>query len=261
MREVSKPIEEALNTVQGIKEITSTSLEGVSIVRLQFNLGVDVAVAQQDVQAKVARIRRSLPPDIDEPIIQHFDPNDSPIMSIALQSQRAPDPRDHRPRRRGRRDAHRGDPGRRRREHRRRQRRGRSACSSIRSRCAPTACRPRRSSQALQRENQEVPAGRVEQRRDIERLVRVTGRIVDPKAFADIAVAVRNGVADPHRRRRHASSTAPRTGAPRAEIDARPARSRIDVLKISGSNTVDVADSRARRRRRARAAAAERRHS
>jgi hydrophobic/amphiphilic exporter-1 (mainly G- bacteria), HAE1 family len=44
MREVSKPIEEALNTVQGIKEITSTSLEGVSIVRLQFNLGVDVAV-------------------------------------------------------------------------------------------------------------------------------------------------------------------------------------------------------------------------
>ena len=54
MREVSKPIEEALNTVQGIKEISSTSLEGISIVRLQFNLGVDVAVAQQDVQAKVA---------------------------------------------------------------------------------------------------------------------------------------------------------------------------------------------------------------
>ena len=58
MREVSKPLEEALNTVQGIKEIGSTSLEGISIVRLQFNLGVDVAAAQQDVQAKVARIRR-----------------------------------------------------------------------------------------------------------------------------------------------------------------------------------------------------------
>src|SRR6476660_9952736 len=52
MREVSKPSEEALNTVQGIKEITSTSLEGVSIVRLQFNLGVDVAVAQQGVQTR-----------------------------------------------------------------------------------------------------------------------------------------------------------------------------------------------------------------
>src|SRR4051794_28826299 len=39
MREISKPIEEALNTVQGIKEINSSSLEGVSIVRLTFNLG------------------------------------------------------------------------------------------------------------------------------------------------------------------------------------------------------------------------------
>jgi len=90
MRDISKPIEEALNTVQGIKEITSTSLEGVSIVRLQFNLGVDVAAAQQDVQAKVARIRRTLPQDIQDPIIQHFDPNDSPIMAIALTSRERP---------------------------------------------------------------------------------------------------------------------------------------------------------------------------
>src|SRR5213593_2247646 len=86
MRQVSKPMEEALNTVQGIKEINSTSYEGGSQVRLSFNLGVDIGVAQQDVQAKVARIRRSLPPNIDEPIIQHFDPNDAPIMSIAMQS-------------------------------------------------------------------------------------------------------------------------------------------------------------------------------
>ena len=87
MRQVSKPIEEALNTVQGIKEINSTlPRRAASNVRVTFNLGVDVGVAQQDVQAKVARIRRSLPPNIDEPIIQHFDPNDSPIMSIAMQS-------------------------------------------------------------------------------------------------------------------------------------------------------------------------------
>ncbi len=84
MRDVSKPIEEALNTVQGIKEITSTSLAGRRrSCACMFNLGVDVGAAQQDVQAKVARIRRALPPNIDEPIIQHFDPNDSPIMSIA----------------------------------------------------------------------------------------------------------------------------------------------------------------------------------
>src|SRR4029079_13496893 len=90
MPDISTPIEEALNTVQGIKEIGSTSLEGISIVRLQFNLGVDVAVAQQEVHAKAARLRRALPEDIEEPIIQHFDPNDSPIMSVALRSKERP---------------------------------------------------------------------------------------------------------------------------------------------------------------------------
>src|ERR671924_836169 len=48
VREVSKPVEEAVNTVQGIREVTSTSLEGASIVRVLFNLGVDVDLARQD---------------------------------------------------------------------------------------------------------------------------------------------------------------------------------------------------------------------
>src|SRR5688500_1548230 len=90
MREVSRPIEEALNTVPGLKEVTSTSLEGGSLVRVQLNLGVDVAEAQQDVQAKVARIRRQLPRDIDDPVILRFDPNERPIMYIALQSAERP---------------------------------------------------------------------------------------------------------------------------------------------------------------------------
>ena len=72
-REVSRPIEEALNTVQGIKEITSTSFEGSSLVRLQLELNVKVAEAQQDVQAKVARIRRQLPPDIDPELERDAD--------------------------------------------------------------------------------------------------------------------------------------------------------------------------------------------
>ncbi len=64
-RQISRPIEQAVNTVQGIYEVSSTSLEGISIVRLQFNLGADVKGAQQDVQAKVSGIRRQLPPDVD----------------------------------------------------------------------------------------------------------------------------------------------------------------------------------------------------
>src|ERR671933_450726 len=62
----------------------------ISLVRVMLELGTDVMAAQQDVQAKVARIRRQLPRDIDDPIIQHFDPNDRPIMSIAMLSAERP---------------------------------------------------------------------------------------------------------------------------------------------------------------------------
>ena len=239
MRQVSKPLEEALNTVQGIKEINSSSYEGGSQVRLSFNLGVDIGVAQQDVQAKVARIRRSLPPNIEDPIIQHFDPNDSPIMSLALQSSERPlreitDLADQvvTPRL----EAIPGVGGVNIVGGNRRQ---------IKVQLDPVAMHaynvsPVQVMQALQRENQEVPAGRVTGA-TIEQLVRITGRIVDPKAFADIAVSVRNGVPirlsdvgtviDGSEERRSA-----------AEIDGRPSVT-VDVLKIAESNTVAVADS------------------
>ena len=74
----------------------------------------------------------------------------------------AADPRAHRPRRRGRADAHRGDPRRRRREHRRRQRAPDPRAGGSGRACAPTASRRRRSRRRCQRENQEVPAGRIE---------------------------------------------------------------------------------------------------
>ena len=83
-RQVSRPIEQAVNTVQGIYEVSSTSLEGASIVRMMFNLDADVGRALQDVQAKVSRIRRQLPEDMEEPIIRQFDPNDTPILTIAI---------------------------------------------------------------------------------------------------------------------------------------------------------------------------------
>src|SRR5258705_2719431 len=193
MREVSKQNGEALKHVQGIKEIGSTSVEGVSIVRLTFNLGVDVAVAQQDVQAKVARIRRSLPEDIQDPIIQHFDPNDQPIMSIALKSNErsireitdlANDVVQTRI------ESIEGVGG--------VNIIGGNA-RQIRVQVDPVALRaygfsPAQLTAALQRENQEIPAGRIE-RGATDRLVRVTGRIVDPATFPDIPAAVRNATA------------------------------------------------------------------
>src|SRR5438477_4917451 len=89
-RQVSRPIEESVNTVQGIYEVTSTSQQGNSMVRVQFNLGADVKGSLQDVQAKVARVRRQLPPNVEEPVIQRFDPQDQPIVTVVVQSTERP---------------------------------------------------------------------------------------------------------------------------------------------------------------------------
>ncbi|HEX2090972.1 MAG TPA: efflux RND transporter permease subunit [Longimicrobiaceae bacterium] len=245
-REVSRPIEEALNTVQGIKEVTSTSMEGSSMVRVQLELEVDVMAAQQEVQSKVARIRRQLPPGIDDPTIIRFDPNERPIMSLALQS-------GDRPLRdlttiadeviSTRFEAIPGVGG---------VNVVGGARREIKVQLNPDAIRaygisPGQVMSALQRENQEVPAGRV-RRGSTERLIRVTGRVEDPRAFADIVVAVRDGV--PVRLRELGTvvdGTAERRSA--AFMSDVPAVS-IDILKVAGTNTVEVAD-------KVRAAAAE----
>jgi HAE1 family hydrophobic/amphiphilic exporter-1 len=244
-RDVSRPIEEALNTVQGLKELTSSSLNGSSLVRAQFNLDVDVMAAQQDVQAKVARIRRALPPEMEEPIILRFDPNERPIMSIAMQSSERPmreltsiaeqviSPRLQ---------AVTGVGG---------INLAGTEVRQIRVELNPDAMRSYGISvpqvtAALREENQEVPAGRVT-RGDTEDLIRITGRIVEPAAFANIAIAVRNGVpvrlgdvatiVDGAADKRSAAML----GDEGSETD-KPALA-LDILKIAGSNTVAVADS------------------
>jgi HAE1 family hydrophobic/amphiphilic exporter-1 len=92
---------------------------------------------------------------------------------------------------------------------------------------------------ALQRENREVPAGRIE-RGASERLVRITGRISDPRAFADVVVDVRGGtpirVSDIGT---VVDGTAQRRSSARLNGDDAVS---VEVLKISGSNTVEVAD-------------------
>ena len=237
-REVSRPIEEALNTVQGLDEVTSTSREGSSSVRVRLKIGVDVGEALQDVQAKIARMRRSLPQDIEDPTIVRFDPNERAIMSVAIQSSERPireitDLADEVIATRL--EAVPGVGG---------VNLVGGAERQIKVELDPAAMRaygvtPPQVMQALQRENQEVPAGRV-RRGDTERLVRVTGRIVDPKAFADITVLVRDGT--PVRIGDVATvvdGTAEARSA--AMLNGEPAVS-LEILKISGTNTVEVAD-------------------
>jgi len=84
--EISRKIEESVNAIAGIKSLYSRSLEGKSFVIAEFELSVPSAVAMQDVREKVQQVRAGFRPEIKEPLIQRFNPDDQPIVSIAVRS-------------------------------------------------------------------------------------------------------------------------------------------------------------------------------
>ena len=237
-REITRPIEQALNTVDGLNEITSTSSEGSSSVRLNFNLGVDPVRMQPEISVKVGRIRRQLPRDILDPQIMRFDPNDSPVMTIALQSKtrtlrEVSDIADQVIRLRI--ESVPGVGG---------MNINGAATRQVRVELDPVNLRaygitPDQVMTALGRENQDVPAGRIV-KGEGERLVRITGRVTDPLAFRDVVVQVRAG--SPVRVRdigRVVDTVSEKRSA--SLLNNVPTVS-LEVLKISGSNTVEVVE-------------------
>lgn len=81
---ISKPIEEELSSISGLKKLTSRNQEGFSLVVAEFHLSTDIKDAEQQVRNKVARTRRLLPSDIEEPLIIRFDPADQPVIRYSL---------------------------------------------------------------------------------------------------------------------------------------------------------------------------------
>jgi HAE1 family hydrophobic/amphiphilic exporter-1 len=238
-REVTKRIEEALNTISGVRHISSTTTEGLSAIVVEFRLGVRINNAQQDAQAKINSIRADFPKDMEEPVIQKIDFNAMPIVSVAVESSSA--------------DV--------------------KTLSTVaekiikkRMETAPGVGQvnlvglARREIQilldrdklkaygltyaevaaALQRENMDVPAGKLEQG-SREPLVRVAGKFRSLESFDHLIVATRNDtpiylpsvarLLDGIEERRSASL-----------IDGRPGLS-LDIVKQSGANTVEVADA------------------
>ena len=87
--DVTDKIEEAINTINGVKTITSTSTEGVSVVTVEFVLERDIDLAVQDVREKIAATRSKFPKDIDEPVIEKVDPDATPVMWLALTGEKS----------------------------------------------------------------------------------------------------------------------------------------------------------------------------
>ncbi|EAX47857.1 acriflavin resistance protein [Thermosinus carboxydivorans Nor1] len=83
---ITKPIEDAVSSVSGIKTLSSVSREGVSQVTLEFEFGTNPKLAANEVREKVAGVRRRLPDQIDEPVVQRYDITAQPIIYFSLSS-------------------------------------------------------------------------------------------------------------------------------------------------------------------------------
>ncbi|MBA4072370.1 MAG: AcrB/AcrD/AcrF family protein [Gemmatimonas sp.] len=237
-REVTRRLEEAFNPVEQVRKITSVSLEGVSQVIIEFQLSRHVDAAAQDIRSKVDGVRRELPAGVEPPVVQKIDFGAMPVISLALSNPDVPLVRltslaDEVIRRRLE-----SVPG-----------VGEVRISGGLEREVRVYLHPQRMQAlgitvpdvagALQRQNLDVPAGHV-QLGPSEQLVRVSGRIVAPEQFGQVIIATRNGqtirLVDVAR-----VEDATEEERSLALVDDRRSIG-IDLIKVSGSNTVDVAD-------------------
>ncbi len=91
---VTAPLERQFGQVPGLKQMTSTSSSGASVVTLQFALDLDIDVAEQEVQAAINAAGTFLPRDLpNPPIYSKVNPADTPILTLALTSQTLPLPK------------------------------------------------------------------------------------------------------------------------------------------------------------------------
>ncbi len=237
--EVTRRIEEAINPLEGIRHISSITSEGFSSVVAEFELGTNIYAAAQDVRSKVSALRRDFPTGVEEPVIERLDPADLPILSLSVASEQLSP----------------------------------KALTSLvekvikkrleniqgvgsltivggQRREIQILLDPNRMKSygitvpdvviALRRENQEVPAGKIEHGR-MEELVRIDGKFADAGAFENLIVKSIRGVpvylnevasvADGYEEQRTL-----------ALIEGRRALA-LEIRKQSGGNTVDVAEA------------------
>lgn len=86
--QITEPLEKAINGIAGVKNITSSSNQGSSNINVEFDLGVDLEAAANDVRDKVSQATRQLPQDVDAPpVVYKADASAQPIIAVTVQSQ------------------------------------------------------------------------------------------------------------------------------------------------------------------------------
>jgi HAE1 family hydrophobic/amphiphilic exporter-1 len=235
---ISQPIEEVVNTVEGIEELRSVSGQGNSFVMATFNLDRDIDVAAQDVRDRVATVLRRLPDEVEPPIISKFNNEDSPILTLAVSGDRSirelTEIADKIVKVQLERSVGVGEV---------RIVGGLERAINIwvdADRLAAYQIPITAVRDAIQRQNADIPGGNVT-RGAHEEVLRTMGRIVDPKAFDDLVITTVNG--SPIRIRdigraedgtKEQRSLARLNGVPTVQVQVR---------RQSGANTVAVIES------------------
>src|ERR671912_680067 len=232
---LTRPIEEVVNTVDGIDELRSISGQGSSIVIATFKLDRDLETAAQDVRDRVATVARQLPEDVQPPVVQKFNNDSSPIMTISLSADRSlrelTELGDKLARPQFERVGGVGEV---------------SVVGGLErainvwvdaDRLAAYQIPITAVQQALARQNADIPGGNVTTNRE-DLTLRTMGRYTDPKAFNDLVVATINGspvrlrdvgtVEDSTKEQR---SVARLNGVPTVTLQVR---------RQSGANTIEV---------------------
>lgn len=86
--QITEPLEESINGIEGIKSLSSSSRDGGSSITVEFELGSDLENAANDVRDRVSRAMRQLPPDADPPIVTKADANSDPILLLQISSEK-----------------------------------------------------------------------------------------------------------------------------------------------------------------------------
>ena len=84
--EVTEILEASINSASGIKALTSTSRDGFSYISIEFETGMDLEAAANEIRDRVSRVRRRLPDDVDEPTVYKSDSDNDPILMVSLMS-------------------------------------------------------------------------------------------------------------------------------------------------------------------------------
>ncbi|WP_374536010.1 efflux RND transporter permease subunit [Chitinimonas taiwanensis] len=236
--EISRPLEEKLSTISGLKNLTSDSYNGQSVVVAEFELSTDVDEAMKDVREKVDEAKADFRREVNEPYITRAREGDGPTLSVAITSDKLSQ----------RQMTIRAD------QYIQRQFQSVKGVGNVKlvggiERQLRVEILPQRMRAlgigadqiiaAIRSENQEVPVGNIEFDKT-ERVVQLKGRLSEAADFGKIVVARRNG--QPILLSQVANVIdGEETQESLALVNGKRALS-IDITKVSGANTVQVAD-------------------